>query len=96
MCAFVTDKSLQITISGRGPSQFCETSAKVTNWITDPFRWLCETFVKVLWLKGGNVDVSPYLVQTTDSMRHETPLHPYNTHHETIARSRFGLASPPR
>ena len=23
-------------------SPFCETSAKVTNWVTDPFRWLCE------------------------------------------------------
>ena len=23
-------------------SLFCEMSAKVTNWVTDPFRWLCE------------------------------------------------------
>ena len=22
----------------RGPSQFCEMSAKVTNWVTDPFK----------------------------------------------------------
>ena len=21
---------------------FCERSAKVTNWVTDPFRWFCE------------------------------------------------------
>ena len=27
---------------GRGQSKFCETSAKVTSWVTDPFRWLCE------------------------------------------------------
>ena len=23
-------------------SLFCETSARVTNWVTDPFGWLCE------------------------------------------------------
>ena len=23
-------------------NQFCETSAKVTNWVNDPFRWSCE------------------------------------------------------
>ena len=27
---------------GRGQSLFCETAAKVTNWVTDPFRWLYE------------------------------------------------------
>ena len=26
----------------RGPSQYCETSAKVTKKVTDPFRWFCE------------------------------------------------------
>ena len=26
---------------GRGSSQFCEMSAKVTNWVTDPFRRFC-------------------------------------------------------
>ena len=26
----------------RQRAKFCETSAKVTNWVTDPFRWLCE------------------------------------------------------
>ena len=36
-------------------SQFCETSAKVTNWVNDPFQWLCEH----LWLEGENFDVSP-------------------------------------
>ena len=30
---------------GRGPSQFCEMSPKVTNLVTDPFRWLCELLV---------------------------------------------------
>ena len=25
-----------------GPSQFCETSVKVTNWVTNPFRWFCD------------------------------------------------------
>ena len=27
---------------GRRPNQFCETSAKGTNWVTDPFRWFYE------------------------------------------------------
>ena len=35
----------------RGQSPFCagfrEMSAKVTNWVTDPFRWLCELLGKV-------------------------------------------------
>ena len=26
----------------RQRTKFCETSAKVTNWVTDPFRSLCE------------------------------------------------------
>ena len=25
-----------------GPSQFCETSAKITDWVTDPLRWFCK------------------------------------------------------
>ena len=31
---------------GRKQSEFCETFAKVTNWVTDPIRWLCELFQK--------------------------------------------------
>ena len=27
---------------GRLPSRFCETSAKITNWVTDPFRLFCN------------------------------------------------------
>ena len=34
-------------------SQFCEMSPKVTNWATDPFRWLCELLWKVCGLKEG-------------------------------------------
>ena len=36
---------------GRGPSQFCETSVKVTNWVTDPLRWsgeLCGSIEGIL------------------------------------------------
>ena len=35
-------------------------SEKVNNWVTDPFGWLSELFVKRLWLEGGNFDVSPH------------------------------------
>ena len=31
---------------GRGPSQFCETSANIANWVADPFRWFCELLGK--------------------------------------------------
>ena len=44
---------------GRVQSLFCETPAKVTNWVTDPFKKLCELFVKSMWLEGENFDVSP-------------------------------------
>ena len=27
---------------GTGPSQFCETSGKITDWVTDPLRWFCN------------------------------------------------------
>ena len=30
---------------GRGQSLFCETSAKVTNWVTDGCVSFCEKFV---------------------------------------------------
>ena len=45
----------QITMQcvGREPSQFCETSVKVTYCVTDPFQWFCELFVKGFWLEGG-------------------------------------------
>ena len=57
---------------GRGQSLFCETSAKVTNWVTDPFRWLCELFLKGLWLEGENFDVSPESkVVTLNSIFHQ-------------------------
>ena len=39
----------------RGPSQFCETLAKDTNWVTGG----SVTFVKSLWAEGGIFDVSP-------------------------------------
>ena len=26
----------------KGPSQFCETLAKITNWVTDPLGWSCN------------------------------------------------------
>ena len=42
-----------------GQSPFCETSAKVSNWVPDPFRWLCELLWKSLWLEEENFDVSP-------------------------------------
>ena len=32
---------------GRGQSQFCETSAKVTDGLTDPLRWLCQALSEV-------------------------------------------------
>ena len=32
---------------GRGPSEFCKTFTKVTNWVTDPFRWLCVKMVQM-------------------------------------------------
>ena len=32
---------------GTGPSQFCETSAKITDWVTDPLRWFCNISLKV-------------------------------------------------
>ena len=25
------------------PREFCEKSARVTNWVTDPFEWFCES-----------------------------------------------------
>ena len=49
---------------GRGQSLFCETSVKVTKWVIDPFRWLCELLWKSLWLEGENVDVSPKWLNT--------------------------------
>ena len=32
---------------GRGPGQFCETIAKVTNFVTDPSRWFSEPLQNV-------------------------------------------------
>ena len=46
----------------RAKSGFCETSVKITNWVTDLLRLFCHIFndfVKSLWLEGGNFDVSP-------------------------------------
>ena len=43
--------------------QFCETSAKITDWVTDLLRWLCNIFEKSLWLEGGNFDIFPYWCQ---------------------------------
>ena len=43
---------------GTRHSQFCETSVKITEWVTDPLR-VSVTFVKSLLLEGGNFDVSP-------------------------------------
>ena len=31
----------------RALSQFCETSANITNWVTDPFKRFCELLCKV-------------------------------------------------
>ena len=39
-------------------SQFCETSVKITEWVSDPLR-VSVTFVKGLLLEGGNFDISP-------------------------------------
>ena len=36
----------------------CETSAKVTNWVIDPFRWLCEPLCKVCGY-GEGILMSP-------------------------------------
>ena len=44
---------------GTGPSQFCETSAKINDWVTDPLRWFCN----ILWLEGGNFD-SPKIIDS--------------------------------
>ena len=38
---------------GRGPSQFCETSSKITDWVTDPLRWFCNILGKVCGKRGG-------------------------------------------
>ena len=27
---------------GTGPSQFCEMSAKITDWVTDVLGWFCN------------------------------------------------------
>ena len=40
---------------GRGPRYLCETSLNITNWVIDSFGWFCETFVKGMWLEGGNL-----------------------------------------
>ena len=40
---------------GTGPSQFCGTSAKITDWVIIPLDGLYH-FVKGLWLEGGNFD----------------------------------------
>ena len=32
---------------GTWPSQFCETSAKITDWVMDPLRWFCNILLKV-------------------------------------------------
>ena len=32
----------ELLCTGTGPSEFCETSAKITNWLTDPLRWFCN------------------------------------------------------
>ena len=44
---YIAIKRLRILKSGRGPSQFCKMSAKVTIWVTDCFRWFCELLCKV-------------------------------------------------
>ena len=41
-------------------SQFCETSANITDWVTDSPLDGFVTFLKSLWLEVGNFDVSPY------------------------------------
>ena len=42
----------------KGPSQFCEMSAKVNYWVT-PLDGSVN-FVKCLWLEGGHFNVSSY------------------------------------
>ena len=42
---------------GRGPSEFCETSANVTNWVSNPFRCLCEHWGP----RQLNFDITPYV-----------------------------------
>ena len=42
-----------------GSSQYCESSGKVTNWVTDASGWFCGISLKGLWLEGGNLEVSP-------------------------------------
>ena len=31
---------------GTGPSQFCETSAEIIDWVTDPLRWFSNILVR--------------------------------------------------
>ena len=38
---------------GKVPSQFCEMFAKVTNWVTNPFKSFCERFGKVCGKREG-------------------------------------------
>ena len=38
---------------GRGPSQFCETPAKITNQVKADPLYGCVTFMKSLWLEAG-------------------------------------------
>ena len=38
-----------------GCSQFCETSAKITDWVTVPLKWFCKILWKVCsWREGPN------------------------------------------
>ena len=34
------------SVGGTEPSQFCETLAKITDWVTDPLRLFCSIFDK--------------------------------------------------
>ena len=60
---------------GTGPSQFCETLAKIKDCVTDPLKWFCNIFVKSLWIEGGNFDISPnikvpYFLDVMRNSRH--------------------------
>ena len=37
---------------------FCEMSAKVTNWVSDPFNWFCE-LLREVWGQREEILTSP-------------------------------------
>ena len=40
-------RQINMECIGKDPSHFYEMSLKLTNWVTDPFRWFYELLCKV-------------------------------------------------